>query len=84
MDLAVGARRVWVAMTHVTKEGAPRLVERCDYPLTAMGAVSRIYTDLAVLDVTREGFSVVEMVPGMTLDALQRLTAAELRLAEAA
>lgn len=84
MDLAVGARRVWVAMTHVTKEGEPRLVERCGYPLTATGAVSRIYTDLAVLDVTREGFSVIEMIPGMTLDALRNLTAAELRLAAAA
>ncbi|MBB1492317.1 3-oxoacid CoA-transferase subunit B [Paracoccus sp. MC1854] len=79
MDLAVGARRVWVAMNHVTKDGAPRLVESCAYPLTAPGAVGRIYTDLAVIDVTPRGFELVEMVPGITHDQLQGMTGAELR-----
>lgn len=81
MDLSVGAQRVWVAMNHVTKEGAPRLVERCGYPLTAPGAVDRIYTDLAVIDVTPRGLAVVEMVDGMTLDSLQAMTGAPLHLA---
>jgi 3-oxoadipate CoA-transferase, beta subunit len=78
MDLAVGAKRVWVMMEHTTKDGRPRLVRHCSYPLTAPGAVSRVYTNYAVLDVTQEGFRVVEMVPGMTLAALQALTDATL------
>ncbi|EFH13080.1 3-oxoacid CoA-transferase subunit B [Pseudoroseomonas cervicalis] len=82
MDLAAGAKRLWVVMEHTTKEGAPRLVRRCGYPLTAMGAVRRVYTNLAVLDVTPEGFAVVEMVPGLTLEALQARTDAPLRLAK--
>ncbi len=82
MDLAAGARRLWVVMEHTTKEGAPRLVRRCGYPLTAMGAVRRVYTNLAVLDVTPEGFAVVEMVPGLTLEALQARTDAPLRMAQ--
>lgn len=78
MDLAVGAKRIWVAMTHTTKQGAPRLVETCSYPLTAAGVVRRIYTDLAVIHVTGRGFEVVEMVPGLTLGALQEKTDAPL------
>lgn len=81
MDLSVGAQRVWVAMNHVTKDGAPRLVERCGYPLTAPAAVDRVYTDLAVIDVTPQGLAVVEMVSGMTLDSLQAMTGAPLHLA---
>jgi 3-oxoadipate CoA-transferase, beta subunit len=79
MDLAVGARQVWVLMEHQTKSGESRLVRRCTYPLTALGVVKRVYTNLAVLDVTAEGFAVREMVEGLTLDALQKLTAAPLR-----
>ncbi len=82
MDLAVGAKHVWVLMEHTTKTGAPRLVERCSYPLTALGCVSRIYTNLAVIDVTEAGFMVREMLPGLSLAALQDMTAAPLRLAE--
>ncbi|MDA8049854.1 MAG: 3-oxoacid CoA-transferase subunit B [Rhodospirillales bacterium] len=78
MDLAVGARRLWVAMEHTTKEGTARLVGRCSYPLTAPGAVSRIYTSLAVIDVTPQGFSVIETAPGVDFDTLQRHTAARL------
>jgi 3-oxoadipate CoA-transferase beta subunit len=84
MDLAVGARRVWVAMNHTTKDGQPRLVERCGYPLTAPRAVNRVYTDLAVLDVTPEGLRVIDMVPGLALDELQNRTGAKLTPSETA
>jgi len=80
MDLAAGARRLWVLMEHVTKSGDSRLVRRCSYPLTALGVVKRVYTNLAVLDVTADGFAVREMVPGLTFEALQRVTAAPLRM----
>jgi 3-oxoadipate CoA-transferase beta subunit len=79
MDLAVGARQVWVLMEHQTKSGASRLVRRCSYPLTALGVVKRVYTNLAVLGVTPDGFAVHEMVEGLTLDALQKVTDAPLR-----
>jgi 3-oxoadipate CoA-transferase beta subunit len=79
MDLAIGAKRLWVAMEHVTKaNGAPRLRHACTYPLTAKGVVQRIYTDLAVLDVTPRGFVVVETIPGLTRQDLQNRTEAEL------
>lgn len=81
MDLAAGAKRLWAIMEHTTKDGRARLVRRCSYPLTALGVVSRIYTNLAVLDVTPEGFVVREMIPGLTLEALQARTEAKLRLA---
>ena len=74
MDLAVGARRVWVLMEHQTKSGESRLVRRCTYPLTALGVVKRVYTNLAVLDVTPDGFAVRDIVEGLTLDALQKVT----------
>lgn len=79
MDLAAGAKRLWAIMEHTTKDGRPRLVKRCSYPLTALGMVSRVYTNLAVLDVTPEGFAVRDMIPGMTLEALQARTEAKLR-----
>jgi 3-oxoadipate CoA-transferase, beta subunit len=82
MDLAVGAKRIWVVTEHTTKEGTPKLVQQCSYPLTALGAVSRIYTNLAVIDVTAAGFVVREMVRGMTLRDLQTRTAAPLRMLE--
>ncbi len=81
MDLAAGARRLWVIMDHQTKSGDSRLVHRCSYPLTAIGAVTRVYTNLAVLDVTPEGFMVRDMAPGLTLAELQQVTDAQLRLA---
>jgi len=80
MDLAAGARQLWVLMEHMTKSGDSRLVRRCSYPLTALGAVKRVYTNLAVLDVTDDGFAVREMVPGLTLKALQEVTDAPLRV----
>jgi 3-oxoadipate CoA-transferase, beta subunit len=81
MDLAAGAQRIWVLMEHTTKTGESRLKRRCNYPLTAPGVVKRVYTNLAVLDVTDEGFVVRNMVPGLTLEALQDVTEARLRMA---
>jgi 3-oxoacid CoA-transferase subunit B len=66
MDLSSGSRRIVVLMTHTTKEGEPKLVSRCTYPLTASRVVSRIITDLAVVDVTPDGFRLVECAPGVT------------------
>jgi 3-oxoadipate CoA-transferase, beta subunit len=80
MDLACGARAIWVLMEHTTRKGEPRIVHRCTYPLTALGVVKRIYTNLAVIDVTPDGLVVREMVPGLDLAALQAQTEAELRL----
>src|SRR5258706_7392940 len=80
IDLAIGARRVFVMMEHVTKTGEPKIVGRCTYPLTAMQCVDRIYTDVAVIDVTSKGLKVVEMVEGLALEELQRMTAAPLTL----
>jgi 3-oxoadipate CoA-transferase beta subunit len=81
MDLAAGAKRIWVLMEHTTKSGESKLVRRCTYPLTAIGVVKRVYTNLAVLDVTDDGFAVCDMVPGLTLDALQKVTDAPLKMA---
>jgi 3-oxoadipate CoA-transferase beta subunit len=78
MDLAVGARQVFVMMDHRTKQGEAKIVERCTYPLTAAGCVDRIYTDLAVLDVTEQGLIVREMVAGLSFEELQRRTGAPL------
>lgn len=82
MDLAVGAKRVWVATEHTTREGAPKLVEQCHYPLTAPGVVSRIYTNLAVIDVENGHFVVRDMVSGLTPEGLQKLTGAKLYFRE--
>lgn len=81
MDLAIGARNVFVTMEHITKSGEAKIVKKCTYPLTGMGCVNRIYTDLAVIDVTPNGLLVIEMVPGLTLDELQKLTDAPLTIA---
>ena len=78
MDLAIGAKRVFVMMEHQTRDGASKIVERCTYPLTGIKCVSRIYTDLAVLDVTPDGLRVREMAPGMTFKELQAVTGATL------
>jgi 3-oxoadipate CoA-transferase beta subunit len=80
MDLAVGAKSVFVMMEHVTKGGEPKIVERCTYPLTAMACVTRIYTDLAVIEVAPAGLAVIEIVEGMGLAELQRLTGAPLAM----
>jgi 3-oxoadipate CoA-transferase beta subunit len=78
MDLAAGAKRLWVTMEHTTKDGQPKLVRKCSYPLTAVGAVKRVYTNLAVIDVTERGFVVLDMVPGLDFETLQARTEAKL------
>jgi 3-oxoadipate CoA-transferase beta subunit len=78
MDLAVGARQVFVVMHHRTRHGEPKIVERCTYPLTAARCVDRIYTDLAVIDVTARGLVVRETIDGLSFDELQRRTGAPL------
>ncbi|HEX8403096.1 MAG TPA: CoA transferase subunit B [Duganella sp.] len=78
MDLALGAKQVFVMMDHLTKTGESKIVERCTYPLTAVACVNRIYTDMAVLDVTADGLSVREMAPGLTFEELQTATGAKL------
>ena len=78
MDLVHGARRVLVVMEHVTKKGAPKLVETCALPLTGRGVVSRVITDLAVVDVTPSGFVLRELAPGVTDDEVREQTGAPL------
>ena len=79
MDLATGARKTWIMMEHNTKDGQAKLVPQCSYPLTALACVSRVYTDRAVLEIEPEGVRVIDMAPGMSLDALQALTGVPLR-----
>jgi 3-oxoadipate CoA-transferase beta subunit len=78
MDLAVGAKQVWVTMEHTTRDGQARILKRCSYPLTAKHCVSRVYTNLAVLDVTPKGFVVTDIIPGLDFADLQARTEAEL------
>ena len=81
MDLAAGAKRLWVLMEHTTKDGRPKVVERCGYPLTGLACATRVYTNLAVLDVVPgRGFVVREMAPGVDLETLQNRSAARLHL----
>ena len=78
MDLAIGARRIWVMTDHTTRDGRPKLLERCTLPLTAQGTVSRIYTDLAVIEVTPEGFVLTELAPGIDHDTVRMRSSAPL------
>jgi len=84
MDLAIGARRVFVMMEHQTKSGEHKIVPRCSYPLTGVGCVSRIYTDLAVIDVTPQGLVAIEWVEGLSFEQLCAMTGAPLARASAA
>jgi len=79
MDLAVGARSTWVMMEHLTKAGEPKIVPACRYPLTGLACVKRLYTDLAVIEVGRDGLRVLEIVDGLSLAELQAATAVPLR-----
>ena len=81
MDLAVGAKRVFVMMEHCTRSGGPKILDECTYPLTGAGVVDRIYTDLAMIEVTADGLVVREMIEGLDLETLQARTAPPLRLA---
>jgi 3-oxoadipate CoA-transferase beta subunit len=74
MDLAIGAKQVFVMMEHLTKQGTSKIVPTCTYPLTGVRCVDRFYTDLAVLDVTERGLAVIEIVDGLPFEELERLT----------
>ena len=78
MDLVSGAKKVIVLMTHTTKNGEPKLLQNCDLPLTGVGCVTRIITDLATLDVTGDGFAIVDIADGHTAEEVQALTGASL------
>ncbi|MDH3297456.1 MAG: 3-oxoacid CoA-transferase subunit B [Gemmatimonadota bacterium] len=78
MDLVAGVKTVYVITQHTTRDGEAKLVESCTYPLTGLGVVDRIYTDLAVIDVVDGGFQVVELSPGVSFAYAQERTAAEL------
>ena len=73
MDLAVGAKQTWVMMDLLTKQGQSKLFSKCSYPLTGIGCVKRVYTDLATLACSPAGLSVIDMVPGLSLEALSQL-----------
>jgi len=83
MDLAIGAKKTFVMMEHCTKGGQSKLVPQCTYPLTGIGCVARVYTDLAVIDLGPQGAQVIEMVEGLAFDTLQGLTAIALQAPQA-
>ena len=74
MDLAAGAKQVWVLTEHVTRDGKPKIVTNCSYPLTSAQCVKRIFTDLAIIDISDAGLTVLGMVDGISLEELQLLT----------
>lgn len=78
MDLVAGVKSIYVITQHCTKTGEPKLVEKCTYPLTGLGVVNRIYSELAVIDVTAQGFRLVELAPGVSFDDVQQRTGAPL------
>jgi 3-oxoadipate CoA-transferase beta subunit len=78
MDLVAGVKRVYVMTTHVTKDGEPKLVARCTYPLTGRRVVTRVYSDLAVIDIAPQGFRLVELAPGVSFEYAQERTGAPL------
>src|SRR4029450_12612480 len=81
MDLAIGAKSVYVMMEHLTKKGESKIVDKCTYPVTGLACVNRIYTDLAGIDVTPQALQVSEMVDGMTLPELAKLSGVPLAMA---
>ena len=81
MDLAVGAKKVYVMMTHQTKNGHPKIVKSLSFPVTGLSCINRIYTEYASIDVTEKGLQVIDIVEGMTLEDLQAITDAPLILA---
>lgn len=83
MDLVVGARQAWVLMDHVTRDGQPKIVMECTYPLTGKNVVDRIYTDLAVIDLRDGKMFVRSMIPGLGFDELQSMTGVPLEYAPA-
>jgi 3-oxoadipate CoA-transferase beta subunit len=83
MDLAIGAKQVFVMMDLLTKSGESKIVEACTYPLTGVACVNRIYSDLAVIDVTSTGLEVLELVEGLDINELVRLTKVPMKMKEA-
>lgn len=81
MDLVAGAKRVIVAMQHVDKSGAHKLLKKCDLPLTGMKCVDQIVSDYGVIEVTPKGFRLIEYAPDLTVDDVKRATGAELEIA---
>ncbi len=81
MDLAVGAKQTWVMMDLQTKQGQSKLVQTCSYPLTGIGCVKRVYTDLATLACTPQGLEVIDMVPGLELQELATIIGLPLKAA---
>jgi 3-oxoadipate CoA-transferase beta subunit len=79
MDLAIGAKKTYVMMEHLTKSGESKIVAACSYPLTGIGCVSRIYSDLAVIDITADGLKVIDIVDGLGFEALQSLSGVPLQ-----
>ncbi len=80
MDLVAGVKNIFVITKHVTKKGDPKIVQNCKFPLTGKGVVKRIYTNLAILDVTQDGLVVNKMAPGISFDELQEKTEAKLKM----
>jgi 3-oxoacid CoA-transferase B subunit len=78
MDLAVGARKLFIAMEHTTHDGAPKIVQALTYPATALGKAAMLFTDLAVIEVVREGLLLKELYPGLTLEDIQSVTGPKL------
>lgn len=80
MDLVAGVKSIFVITQHVTKTGEPKLVESCTYPLTGLKVVDRVYTDLAVIDVTEAGFRLAELAPGVDVETVVERTGAPLEI----
>ena len=80
MDLAAGAKQVWALTEHITRDGKPKIVKNCSYPLTSSGCVKRIFTDLAIIDVSDAGLTVIGMMDGLSLEELQAITEPTLTL----
>jgi 3-oxoadipate CoA-transferase beta subunit len=80
MDLIAGVKKVFVITEHTTKTGEPKIVDRCTYPLTGKAVVDRVYTNLAIIDVTPEGLAVAELPPGVNFDQVQKRTGTNLLL----
>ena len=78
MDLVAGVETIYVITQHCTRNGEPKLIESCTYPLTGPGVVNRVYTDLAVIDITPKGFEVIELAPGVSFEYVQERTGAKL------
>lgn len=74
MDIALGSKKLYIAMTHTSKNGDLKLVNKLDYPVTALGCVDRIYTDMAIIDVTADGLILREIAPGFTVEEVQAVT----------